>query len=303
MLKMQRQYFSLVEDTSVSALLERYHQGGKITRVLWGPMCTAALNTPPEIASAQVFLNVLRDSLSGQRRHSDFILPRCDLSKFFPDSAAVYIEARGGEVCIATAITSIERVNQSFLVASKGKKLAFSHVVCAVAPHQLGRLITQFPPLDSVRRMVSSFAYQPIYTIYLQYPAFVRLDKPLLGLIDGLAQWVFDRGQTHGNPGLLAVVISAAGAHQSLTQGALAAQIHNELKCVWAHLPSFLWCKVIAEKRATFSCTVGLPRPSQLTPLSGFYLAGDYTAGDYPATLEAAVQSGIKCATAILESV
>ena len=303
MLKMQRQNFSIVEDTSVSTLLERHHQGAKITRFLWGPMCTAALNTPPEIASAQVFLNVLRDSLSGRRGHSDFILPRCDLSKFLPDNAAAYIAAQGGEVRIATTITSIECVDQHLLLTSKGRKLVFSHVICAVAPHQLDRLIAQLPALDGIRRMVDNFAYQPIYTVYLQYPPSVRLEKPLLGLIDGLAQWVFDRGQTHDKAGLLAVVISATGAHQLLTQDALAAQIQAELKCVWADLPPFLWCKVIAEKRATFSCTINLPRPSQMTPLSGFYLAGDYTAGDYPATLEAAVQSGIKCATAILESV
>ena len=34
----------------------------------------------------------------------------------------------------------------------------------------------------------------------------------------------------------------------------------------------------------------GLPRD---TPLANFHLAGDYTASDYPATLEAAVRSGI----------
>jgi monoamine oxidase len=32
----------------------------------------------------------------------------------------------------------------------------------------------------------------------------------------------------------------------------------------------------------------------------GLYLAGDYTASDYPATLEAAVRSGVACARAVL---
>jgi hydroxysqualene dehydroxylase len=32
------------------------------------------------------------------------------------------------------------------------------------------------------------------------------------------------------------------------------------------------------------------------------YLAGDYTASDYPATLEAAVRSGVACARMIVEN-
>ena len=53
---------------------------------------------------------------------------------------------------------------------------------------------------------------------------------------------------------------------------------------------------MITEKRATFACTPGLARPANATALPGLVLAGDYTAGDYPATLEAAVRSGIGAA-------
>jgi uncharacterized protein with NAD-binding domain and iron-sulfur cluster len=60
--------------------------------------------------------------------------------------------------------------------------------------------------------------------------------------------------------------------------------------------------RVIVEKRATFLCTPGVDRPSQRTALPGFHLAGDYTASDYPATLEAAVRSGLVCAQAVLEN-
>jgi uncharacterized protein with NAD-binding domain and iron-sulfur cluster len=60
------------------------------------------------------------------------------------------------------------------------------------------------------------------------------------------------------------------------------------------------WWRVIAEKRATFACTVDVKRPAQRTPLPGLLLAGDYTAGDYPGTLESAVRSGLACARAVL---
>ena len=58
--------------------------------------------------------------------------------------------------------------------------------------------------------------------------------------------------------------------------------------------------KVIAEKRATFSCHVNLPRPAHVTPYPRLYLAGDYTYADYPATIEGAVRSGINAANYII---
>ncbi|HXV07263.1 MAG TPA: FAD-dependent oxidoreductase [Burkholderiales bacterium] len=48
---------------------------------------------------------------------------------------------------------------------------------------------------------------------------------------------------------------------------------------------------------------MGVVRPAQRTPVPGLYLAGDYTANPYPATLEAAVRSGIACARMVLAPV
>src|SRR3954469_5860586 len=49
---------SLLErDISVETLLGQHAQSEKLRRVLWRPLCVAALNTPPVMASAQVFLN------------------------------------------------------------------------------------------------------------------------------------------------------------------------------------------------------------------------------------------------------
>ncbi|MGH8678541.1 MAG: FAD-dependent oxidoreductase, partial [Burkholderiales bacterium] len=97
----------------------------------------------------------------------------------------------------------------------------------------------------------------------------------------------------------LGVVISAAGAHQDLPHNELASRVHTELTAA-LRLPPPLWHQVIAEKRATFACKPGIVRPGNRTPVKRLYLAGDYTASDYPATLEAAVRSGITCARLIL---
>jgi uncharacterized protein with NAD-binding domain and iron-sulfur cluster len=117
-----------------------------------------------------------------------------------------------------------------------------------------------------------------------------------------ISQWVFDRGQLCGQKGLMAVIVSAEGDHQKLTQDELALTIARELSHAFPSLPKPLWHKVIAEKRATFSCVTNLARPTNKTAQPHLYLAGDYTYADYPATIESAVRSGIACANLITNS-
>ena len=64
---------------------------------LWEPLTLAALNTPPERASAQLFANVLAAAFAGSRRDSDFLVPAVDLSALLPDPAVADVVARGGE--------------------------------------------------------------------------------------------------------------------------------------------------------------------------------------------------------------
>jgi uncharacterized protein with NAD-binding domain and iron-sulfur cluster len=121
----------------------------------------------------------------------------------------------------------------------------------------------------------------------------------MLGMAEGLVQWVFDRGALLGEKGRLACVISAQGDHQQMTQDELAQTCDRELRRALPGLPAALWSQVIAEKRATITCTPGLQRPELRT--SGVFLAGDYTDPEYPPTLEAAVRSGVRAANAIIE--
>jgi predicted NAD/FAD-binding protein len=57
--------WQLHTDCSVAELLDRFDQTERLIKLMWRPLCIAALNTPPERASAQVFLNVLRRSSNG----------------------------------------------------------------------------------------------------------------------------------------------------------------------------------------------------------------------------------------------
>ncbi len=273
--------FRLQPDIPVLELLRRHGQQGRIGHYLWRPLCVSALNTPVDQASANAFLAALRDSLAGSAGASDLMLPRRDLSRLFPEPAAQFVSARGGEVRLRHAIDDLS-----------GLERDFSSVVVAVGPHQLKALLPESP---------LEYAYQPIYTCYLQYAETTRLPYPMLGIAGGLVQWVFDRGTLLGEHGRLACVISAEGDHQRMTQDELAEACALELARAFPHLAAPRWMRVIAEKRATIKCVPGVIRPSTLTGRPGVYLAGDYTEPEYPPTLEAAVRSGLRAAAAILQ--
>jgi hydroxysqualene dehydroxylase len=301
MLTLKLSNFKLDMDISVTTLLAHYGQTPALRRYLWEPLVSAALNTPPDTASAQVFLNVLRDSFDRRRADSDMLMPCVDGTALFPEPAARFIVEHGGNIHLAAPVRRIAKIDDGIALSLDNQTQHFSHVVCAVPPLRLAGLTAGLAELSEIRAMVAQYTYQPIYSLYLRYPPHVALPSPLVGLSSGHAQWVFDLGQLRRDKGLLCVVISAAGPHEALPREALAQAIHKELCEAFGALPEPLWVETIAEKRATFACTPGMLRPPQITPLPGFLLAGDYTAGDYPATLEGAVRSGVAAARAILK--
>jgi uncharacterized protein with NAD-binding domain and iron-sulfur cluster len=205
-------------------------------------------------------------------------------------------------------VTSNASGKECFNLVSSKESYCFSQVILAVSPANVDLFLATLPTLKRAYALTQSYNYQPIYTIYLQYSAETKLPYVMTGMTktsgqaDIISQWVFDRGQLCGQDGLLAVIVSAEGKHQNLTQEALALQIAQELAQSFPHLTKPLWHKVIAEKRATFSCVPNCARPSNKTAQANLYLAGDYTYADYPATIEGAVRSGITCANLIANS-
>ena len=288
--------FRIAADMTVSELLKLHGQGDTLIQKLWEPLCIAALNTPVHIASAQVMLNVLRDALNQQRADSDMLLPRIDFTALFPERAANYVRKHGGHVLTSCGADALQLHDYNIEISTRRGSLFFSHVICATPPVTTARLLRPIAELGAIIEQIDALQHQPIYTVYLQYPSHITLPHPMLGLYQRVSQWLFDKGQVAGQHGLIAAVISAEGLHQKLTQEELAQKVIAELNEEFGIGDSPLWVKVIAEKRATFACTPDLQRPAQQTPLPRLLLAGDYTAGDYPATLEGAVQSGLRCA-------
>ncbi len=294
-------------DCTVTELLERFEQTDRLTRLMWRPLCIAALNTPPERASAKVFLAVLRDSLGASRSASDMLLPRVDLSALFPDAALAWLQKHGGKLITGVRVSALHAEGDDWIIGAAGHLQRVRHVVIATSPSHAQALLAD---LDSELAQALDFDYEAITTCYLQYAPQVTLPSPLLALVDDpdaghWGQFVFDRGQLDAaQAGLLAVVTSASAAATEGGAATLETAVAQQLATVLRRpeLASPLWSKAVTEKRATFACVPDIKRPPNATAHRGLWLAGDYTEGDYPATIEGAVRSGLAAAAQLLNA-
>lgn len=298
----------LNQDCSVAELMQRFDQTDTLVHLLWQPLCVAALNTPIEHASAQVFLAVLRDSFGARRAASDMLIPRINLSDLFPRPALDFVRAHDGQVRLGETVKQITAHNSdntgdgwSLQVSNQANQtLDFDAIIVATGAPAAARLLHGIADTDAL----IALRHEPITTCYLQYAPQTRLTQPFFALESNpdehqFGQFVFDRGQLAADQaGWLTVVISTSSAALALDHQELAAALARQLATAF-QLPALAApCSsyIISEKRASFSCQSGLTRPTNHSNREHLFLAGDYTAGEYPSTLEGAVRSGIAAA-------
>jgi len=259
------------------------------------PLCVAALNTPAERASAEVFLRVVGDALfargHGAWRGGDLLLPRQALGQLFPEHAHRWLAARGAQVRTGARARTLRRAGSAWQLDDE----AFDAVVLACGASEAARLVRSAGvQAGEWLAEAEALRFEAIATVYVTGgPA---LPQPIVALRSGPeapAQFVFDRGQLGGPPGLLAFVASASGREKEAVESEVLAQAGA---LGW----SVRVLRTVVEKRATFACEPALRRPpGAIAP--GLWACGDYVAGPYPATLEGAVRSGLAAAERLQE--
>lgn len=269
-----------------------------VHQALVEPLCVSALNTPPERASAQVFLRVMSDSLFSGAGAADLLLPTTDLSALLPDAAERWLRARGHGLQLGQRVQALQRRTTGWELHTAQQSLQADALVMACPANESARLMEQVPGTQAWTEAARGLAHEAIATVYVE-SAGTRLMRPMLALSSSAqapAQFVFDRGQLGGPPGLLAFVVSASQGGREEIEAAVLSQARSQLG-LQAQRP----LSTVVEKRATFACTPGLHRPGR-HPVPGqadLLACGDYVAGPYPATLEGAVRSGLEAARAL----
>jgi hydroxysqualene dehydroxylase len=310
----QRRRFACKAELTVSELCASLTP--RVMAELIEPLCVSALNLPAAQASAQVFLNVMRDALFGQGfgdwSGSSLLLPRTDLGSLFPAVAAQWLQTRHGETTrlrLGTRVQGLSQTASGWRLSGDGWQEDFDQAVWATAPGPAAQAVAAAAvearhsgnmglaeQLDTWSDLATNLQFTAITTVYAWAPG-VQLSAPMLALRAepdahaSPAQFVFDRGQLNPRDaslrGVLAFVVSASTGERADLQARVLEQARRQLD-----LPSLQVIQTVVEKRATFACTPGLLRPTQ-SIAEGLQAAGDYVQGPYPATLEGAVRSAM----------
>ncbi|HZW73850.1 MAG TPA: hydroxysqualene dehydroxylase HpnE, partial [Caldimonas sp.] len=242
--RLKRTGFRYPASLTVAALL--VDQPEEVVDKLWAPLCVSSLNTPIDRASAQVFLNLLRDAFTVHARDSDLLLPRVDLGALFPDAASRFLAERGGEVRLASSVGNVASLPDGVELTINAGTTRFAAAVIAVGPHQVGALLVGLGTKGAAAAAssIARFTYQPIVTVFLRYPRRLGAVHPMLKLDGQPGQWLFDRGQLGSEAGFAAVVISTDIEGARGDQASLAQASDAQLRRLIPDLPPPSWSQV-----------------------------------------------------------
>ena len=304
-----RRDFRCAPGATVAQLLG---EGPAAAHALWAPLCIAALNTPIERASAQVFANVLRATFAADTGASDFVLPATDLTSLFPDAALRFVEAHDGRVALRTR-AHVRDVHRDGVTIDEGARIErFDSAIVAVGPHQIDDAMPRHGVFAAAHQASRALDFEPIATVWLGYADRTPMRGSIARLDDAPGQWIIDRpdivaraapdGSRPPLAQLVAVVISASGPHESLLPAELAVACDRQLRRLRPGWPALSWAQAIVEKRATYACTPQRPAPPHALIHPRIALAGDWMDTEFPATIEAAVRTGVNAAIMLDEA-
>ncbi len=292
------------EGLTVETLLERTRQPQTLTRHFWRPFCLAAMNTPPQTACAQTFVNVLHDALMAAPEGSDFLIPTVSLGALMAEPLTLRLASEGVTLLRPWPVRDLlaSEDGRWHVMGNGGNTLTFDTLVLACGPRASARLLGRVAP--EVAAALSGFDHHEIRTAYLAWPEDAAPALPTIAMLDdeGTAapgQWLFSRGVQAGLR-LASVVVSVSDALEDVPAADLDSALMRQIQARFGGpLPvDVAW---VRERHATIACVPGRPAPdplgigTQRLP-AGLALCGDHCLSRYPSTLEGALLSAAQTA-------
>lgn len=258
---------------------------------LWRPLLLAALNTEPEISSAVLGGQIVRETLAAGGHACRPLVARHGLSHTFIDPALAYLEAHGSSIRFGSRLRAItfgphraERLHFGDDTIELGST---DSVVLAAPAWSAATLIPDLRAPEAFRAIINAhFRLKPPP----DFPA-------MMGVVNATSEWIFcfaDR---------VCVTISAADRLLETPREVLAELIWQEVAALGRIASAMPKWQIIKERRATFAAlpTEHAKRPVAETSWENLLLAGDWTATGLPATIEGAIRSGERAASLIID--
>jgi squalene-associated FAD-dependent desaturase len=271
-------------DESFADLLRRLGQRQPEIDRFWDVFVRPALNLPAEEAGADYGIFTVQTALLGSRDASDLLLPVEPLGELHGMAAGRALAEAGAEVRLDSRIESLDELDADA-------------VVIAAPPLEAARLLGEPDP---------GLEDSPIVSVHLLFDRPI-LKYPLAALLGSPAHWVFDRGALTGHPpaggGQYLTVVSSGAPELLEIRGRVLVDLMADALRVRLGDAELHWSRVSREPRATFAARPGTRRLrwTMRTRRPNVYLAGAWLASDWPATMEAAVRSGVAAAQAVAQ--
>jgi squalene-associated FAD-dependent desaturase len=289
--------------------LRRHGQTPRIVERFWGVVLVSALNEAPERIGLKYARKVFLDGFLNDRRGFEVELPTVPLGRFYGAELCTWLTRHGVDLQLNQGVKRIEveAGEVSRLVLRTGDGVRADWYVAAMPWNRLldllpDAVIDAHPCFSQLRQFETS----PITSVHLWFdrPAF---PLPHAVLLDGLGQWVFNRGEVAPGEFYLQVVVSAARQSRRLGQEEVKRRVVAELENLHPPLRAAVLRRgrVVTEHHATFSAVPGVDRirPKQQSPIGNLLVAGDWTDTGWPATMEGAVRSGFLAAEAVVPGI
>lgn len=274
-----------------ATVAEAIRTRGALWTGFWEPLTLAAINAPPERASARLLWRVLRETFLRGSRHARPMLAPDGLGNALVAPSVSWLAARGAGIRHGRVLRAVKVENgrAAVLRFSDGEERLgpADRVVLALPPSRLAPfgLVDRLP--DDNAAILNAFFRVPEATL----PALSSMPA-ILGVLSATTHWIFRRGD------VVSLTVSASDAlgldraepdtlvHRLWGETRLALGLPDDL--------SYVAARINKERRATFDQSpAGVARrPAARTHLANLWLAGDATDTGLPATLEGAVRSG-----------
>lgn len=267
---------------------------GALYDTFWEPLAVAALNTPAKDAAAGPLWQVLTETFARGAAACRPLVARHGLSASLVDPALARLAECGADIRYGHRLKALakrgDRISHLEFAETGVVVQPADSVLLALPPAGVHSVCPELPVPQGSHAIVNVH-YR------LETPALRAGEVSILGLVGGVAHWLFRRGE------IASVTVSAADELADQPAESIGCRVWDDvsraLGMTDAPVPRY---RVVKERRATFSQTPDAMRlrPGTRTTTPNLYLAGDWTDTGLPATIESAVRSGQAAAASIL---
>ncbi len=268
--------------------LVEQNQSDRTIALFWDNLVVSAMNTKIEMASAEMFIRMVKIIFFTNKRSANIVIPKTDLSSGFVKPAQNVIVDKEGKISTSERVISFSVEQEKIVTVETTKRTIsdFDIVISALPVYGLSRITLKN---GEIKFKLPTLKYSPIVSVHVWLDVNPFTEK-MIGLVGGEFDWLFNHGD------YITLIKSSAEKLSAIQNNEVIKIVFSELKKYFAiftnrEIKDYV---VLKEMRATFISDLDSieQRNSIFNTYSNLFLAGDWTNTGLPATIEGAIKSG-----------